>query len=109
MRDRYSRASAWIGMLEVLLVQALPPWIALASFARAKRRPASRPLRDVQIALVAMRLATLAGMRRAYVDPGPGYWLSPLADLPVIALLVASALRRRHAWRGRTLVAEGAR
>jgi dolichol-phosphate mannosyltransferase len=109
MRDRYSRASAWIGMLEVLLVQALPPWIALVSFARAKREPNARPLRDVQIALVAMRIATLAGMRRAYVDPGPAYWLSPLADLPVIALLVASSLRRRHAWRGRTLVAEGAR
>jgi dolichol-phosphate mannosyltransferase len=109
MRDRYRGASAWLGLLEVLLVSALPPWIALALALRAKPGPATRVLRDVQTALIAMRLATLAGMRRAYVAPGPAYWLSPLADLPVIALLVASTLRRRHAWRGRPLVPEGAR
>ncbi len=53
-----------------------------------------------------MRLGVLAGTRRAYVRPPLWYWLSPLADLPAVALLIASALRRTHTWRGRTLVAE---
>jgi dolichol-phosphate mannosyltransferase len=42
------------------------------------------------------------------VRPPWTYWLSPLADLPAVALLAASALRRRHTWRGRTLVEEPA-
>jgi hypothetical protein len=40
------------------------------------------------------------------VRPPVAYWLSPLADLPAVVLLIASALRRKHVWRGRTLVAE---
>lgn len=106
LRDRYSRASAWVGLLEVLLVQALPPWIALVALMRARSDVSALPLVRVQLVLVAIRLATLAGMRRAYDAPPPGYWLSPLCDVPVAALLVASALRRRQTWRGRTLVPE---
>jgi len=107
MRDRYSRATAWLGLLEVLLVQALPPWIAFVTLLRARSDVAARPLLRVQLALVAIRLATLAGMRRAYDAPPAGYWLSPFCDVPVAALLAASALRRSHVWRGRTLVPEG--
>jgi hypothetical protein len=51
-----------------------------------------------------MRIGVLIGTRRAYRNPGWTYWLSLLADLPVAAALIASALRRRHTWRGRTLV-----
>jgi hypothetical protein len=50
----------------------------------------------------------LAGTRRAYVRPSVLYWLSPLADIPAVGLLIASALRRRHVWRGRVLVADEA-
>jgi hypothetical protein len=51
-----------------------------------------------------MRIGVLAGTRRAYVHPSRAYWLSPLADIPAVALLIASALRRTHRWRGRVLV-----
>jgi len=51
-----------------------------------------------------MRIGVLAGTRRAYRNPAWTYWLSLLADLPVAAALIASALRRRHTWRGRALV-----
>ena len=108
LRDRYSRVSAWVGLLEVLIVQALPPWIALVTLMRARTDFPARPLVRVQLTLVLIRLATLAGMRRAYDAPPASYWLSPFSDVPVAALLVASALRRRQTWRGRTLVPEGA-
>ena len=52
--------------------------------------------------LVAVRWALLPGLRRAYRDPGPGFWLSPLADLPVAARLTWSVLRPARSWRGRT-------
>ena len=105
MLDRYSGAAGWIGLLEVLLVQALPPWIAAAlllwrdahsldraAAGRARRagRHARRDVRSERAARTTPRRAT--------------YWLSPLADLPVAVLLFASALRRRHTWRGRALV-----
>lgn len=109
MLDRYSRAGAWIGLLEVALVQALPPWIAAALVLAGAASPSARALLDLQTILIVMRLATLAGMRRAYDAPAPTYWFSFILDLPVAALLVASALRRRHTWRGRVLVAEGSR
>jgi dolichol-phosphate mannosyltransferase len=88
-------ASALAG---VALAQALPlPTLLLARTLRA---------RALAAALVAVRLGVLAGMRRAYVRPSPAYWLSPLADLPALALLLASAARRTHRWRGRILVTE---
>ncbi len=70
------------------------------------RVPFARAATAIAFALVAMRAGVLVGTRRAYVRPSALYWLSPLADLPAVALLVASALRRRHVWRGRALVAE---
>jgi dolichol-phosphate mannosyltransferase len=45
-------------------------------------------------------------MRRAYPGVSPAYWLSPLLDLVAVGLLARSELRRRHVWRGRTLVDE---
>ncbi len=104
MKDRYTHMTAWLGLLEVLLVAALPPWIAAGSALRARPDAATLALRRLQYGLVAMRLGVLAGMRRAYEAPGPGYWLSPAADLPACLAIMASMLRRRHVWRGRTLV-----
>jgi dolichol-phosphate mannosyltransferase len=48
------------------------------------------------------RLGTLAGTRRAYEQPSPAYWLSPLADIPVALRLTQSTLRPERTWRGRT-------
>ena len=98
--DRY--VSAWAGLSEVWLVQALPP-LALAL---GMLFPAFVP-RTVLILeriLVAIRIATLLGMRRAYEHPPWTYWCSPLCDLPVAALVTVSAMRKRHFWRGRRLV-----
>jgi dolichol-phosphate mannosyltransferase len=49
-------------------------------------------------------VGVLCGAARAYVQRPWTYWLSPLADVPVALALFASALRRRHTWRGRELV-----
>jgi dolichol-phosphate mannosyltransferase len=57
--------------------------------------------------LVALRVALLAGLRRAYAPRGAAFWLSPLADLPVAARLTWSVLRPGRTWRGRTYGASG--
>jgi dolichol-phosphate mannosyltransferase len=53
-----------------------------------------------------MRAGVLLGTRRAYVRPPWTYWLSPLADLPALALIALAAARRTQRWRGRALVPE---
>ena len=52
--------------------------------------------------LAALRLAILAGYARAYRPRGLPFWLSPLADVPVMARLTQSVLRPTRTWRGRT-------
>jgi len=74
-------------------------WVALAlPLPRVLARRASR----TDKLLVAVRWALLPGLARAYRSPGPGFWLSPLADLPVAARLTWSVLRPARSWRGRT-------
>ncbi|HEX3550182.1 MAG TPA: glycosyltransferase [Candidatus Elarobacter sp.] len=109
LRDRFMRPPrVALELAAVTLAQALP-LPTLIALLLARPPGASGTLATALAAgLVAARLGVLAGTRRAYVDPGPFYWLSPLADLPAAALLVRSALRRTHVWRGRTLVAERA-
>ncbi len=58
---------------------------------------------DVLDGIMALtRLGTLVGTRRAYEQPSPAYWLSPLADIPVALRLTQSTLRPERTWRGRT-------
>jgi dolichol-phosphate mannosyltransferase len=99
MRDRYS--AGIIGLVEVSLAQALPPWILLAAGWRGTR---SDPLVMVNACLVACRFGVLIGMARAYERRPWSYWLSPLLDLPVSVRLWQMAFRRRHTWRGRVLI-----
>ncbi len=56
----------------------------------------------LDVTLLAVRIGTLVGTRRAYRAPGLTYWLSPLLDLPVAARLTAGAVRPSRSWRGRT-------
>jgi dolichol-phosphate mannosyltransferase len=56
----------------------------------------------VDAATVAVRVGTLFGTRRAYTRNDVAYWASPLADLPAVAALALSLLRRTQSWRGRT-------
>jgi dolichol-phosphate mannosyltransferase len=102
MRDRFWGARGWLGLAEVLLVQAAPLPLLLAQWRRGAT--VDRGVTVTWVTLVATRLGVLFGTRRAYVTHPWSYWLSPLADLPVAGALVASAFRRRHTWRGRALI-----
>jgi dolichol-phosphate mannosyltransferase len=84
---------AWQGadLAVVWLTMALPVLRALAG------RP--RPL---DLALLAVRCALLAGLRGTYARRGPAFWLSPLADPATAACLTLAVLRPRREWRGRT-------
>ena len=105
MRDRYFGPRGALGLAEVLLVQALPlPLLGLLGVAAAAGAPAPPWAVATNTALAATRLGVLAGTARAYRRRPPTYWLSPLVDLPASLTLIASALRRRHVWRGRELV-----
>jgi len=107
LRDAFvSPARLAVALAELLFAQALPLPTLIVLLALGDRVPFARAATAIAFALVAMRAGVLVGTRRAYVRPSALYWLSPLADLPAVALLVASALRRRHVWRGRALVAE---
>ncbi len=109
LRDGFiSRARLTLSLAEVLFAQALPLPTLIVLLTLGDRVPFSRVAAGIAFALVATRVGVLLGTRRAYVNPPLAYWFSPLADLPALALLVRSALRRRHVWRGRTLVTEGA-
>ena len=113
LRDGFvSSARLALTLAELLFAQALPLPTLAALLARGNRVSRGnhvalpRAATALAFALVVMRFGVLAGTRRAYVRPSPLYWLSPLADLPAVALLVAAALRRKHVWRGRLLVSE---
>lgn len=100
MRDQYFGAPELLGLVEVLLVQAMPlPFLILAI---ALSAPVWIALPNTL--LVCSRLAVLAGVSRAYVERPWTYWLSPLSDLPMVIRLTHSALRRSHTWRGRLYV-----
>ncbi len=57
----------------------------------------------LDVVLLAARLGTLVGTRRAYLRTGPAYWLSPLADPLAVAAIARGITRRgRQTWRGRS-------
>jgi dolichol-phosphate mannosyltransferase len=101
LRDRFTRFGGWLGLAEVIGAQALPLPLAAGLALAHATWPATF---GVAATFAFMRIGVLAGAKRAYVDPPWTYWLSPLADLPVAAALIAANLRRRHTWRGRDLV-----
>ncbi len=57
----------------------------------------------VDVGLLALRLGTLVGTRRAYERIDAAYWASPLAD-PIAAAAIARGIARRgrQVWRGRS-------
>jgi len=104
MLDQFSGIYTFLGLLEVVLVQALPLPLMLFLVTMHMRRSWMMMLNCV---LGAMRIGVLFGTMRAYRQRPWTYWLSPLCDLPVAVQLARSALRRRHIWRGRILVRGG--
>ena len=79
MRDRYFGWREVVGLLEVLLVQALP--LPLLGVALALSAPDW--LVAVNLVLGLTRLGVLVGIARAYEQRPWTYWFSPLLDLPV--------------------------
>ncbi len=104
LRDGVPPADTIVGLAEIFFVQALPLIVVLLLIMGGHDSPARTAAFGVNAVLLMMRIGVLAGTRRAYRNPAWTYWLSLLADLPVASALIASALRRRHRWRGRTLV-----
>lgn len=58
----------------------------------------------LDLLLLGLRWGTMVGARRAFVDRGAGYWLSPLLDGVAWFAQVSSGLRSRQRWRGRVYV-----
>lgn len=104
LRDGISPRHTLLGLAEVAFVQALPLALILLLTATGHASPQRSATFTVELVLLLVRLGVLAGTHRAYRNPAWTYWLSLFADLPVAAALIASALRRRHVWRGRALV-----
>jgi len=85
------------------------PWrvadLAVIWFAQALPLPRLllRRFDVLDVLLMAARLGTLAGTAAAYDERSRGgaWWLSPLADVPVAALVSKGALRPGRTWRGR--------
>jgi dolichol-phosphate mannosyltransferase len=101
LRDRFAPFGGWAGLTEVALVQAAPlPLVVGLAFAHA----GATLTFAVAAMLVCVRIGVLCGAARAYVQRPWSYWFSPLADVPATVALFASALRRRHTWRGRELI-----
>jgi dolichol-phosphate mannosyltransferase len=100
MRDQYFGWREALGLLGILLIQALPLPLFISAIIFAW------PLWFLLLSglLVSIRIGVLVGMARAYPQRPWNYWLSPLADLPVVMRIIQFALRRRHQWRGRTYV-----
>jgi dolichol-phosphate mannosyltransferase len=106
LRDRFTERRWLIAIGEVVAAQALPlPVVVFGLHAHSTRQPLVR----LNLVLLVARLGVLAGTRRAYLNPPRSYWLSPLADIPVAFAFLRAGFRRKHQWRGRTLVRGGTR
>lgn len=100
MRDQYFGWHETLGLLEVMLVQALPLPLLIVGWMFS----APQWLIILNTLLLLMRLGVLANVARAYDRRPWSFWLSPLFDLPAATKLVQSTLSRRHRWRGRSYV-----
>jgi dolichol-phosphate mannosyltransferase len=101
LRDRFGWGLVLRGVLDVALVQAAPLFVLPLAWWRGARLAL---LANLTLGL--LRLGTLSGTARAYPSRPWSFWLSPLADGPVLVALLVSLVRRRPRWRGRPLVAE---
>jgi dolichol-phosphate mannosyltransferase len=106
-------ADAWRGWSRSLALPGVEPRvrqlldIALVAVGQALPLPRVllRRFDVIDVVLLAARLGTLAGTRRAYDRAGIAYWASPLADLGALGALVSGVIPRSHSWRGRRYAA----
>jgi dolichol-phosphate mannosyltransferase len=64
------------------------------------RLTAGRPTM-LDLGLLAMRVCLLGPLRRCYASPGPGVYLSPLADVAALIRMTGGTIRPVRSWRGR--------
>ena len=64
------------------------------------RLAAGRPT-GLDLGLLALRVSLLVPLRGCYASPGPGLYLSPLADVAALIRMAAGTVRPVRSWRGR--------
>ncbi len=105
-----SLADTWRGWGRSLALPGVEPpsrqLVDLATVVLAQVLPLPRLLAGrgdlLDVGLLALRLGTLVGTRRAYDRADAAYWASPLADAPAAAAIARGIARPRQPWRGRT-------
>jgi dolichol-phosphate mannosyltransferase len=74
--------------------------LALTTVLPLARLAAGRPT-ALDLGLLAMRVCLLGPLRGCYASPGPGVYLSPLADLAAFTRMTGGTIRPVRTWRGR--------
>ena len=104
-----SARETWDGWGRSLMaVDETPRWQTLADLVTIWVGLALPLVRGDRL-LLGMRLLILPALARNFRPRGWGFWLSPLADLPVAVRLTWSVLRPGRTWRGRTYAPRTAR
>lgn len=104
-----SARSAWSGWGRSLSLPGIDPrsrraadlFVVAVAQAAPLLRFVARRSDALDLVLLAVRLGTLVGTRRAYERRGAPYWMSPLADPLAVLALVCGLISRRQRWRGR--------
>jgi hypothetical protein len=106
MRDQWFGARGWLGLAEVVLVQALPlPALLIGARARAGDRRSSCWKGTASRS----GSACSPGIARAYDRSAVDYVLSPLADAALAARSSRARSAAPHRWRGLVYRRDGAR
>jgi dolichol-phosphate mannosyltransferase len=97
MRDRHSNGRASLPFAQLILLQAAPLPLLIASLLLGL------PIwfTVMQAGLCMFRLGVLLGISGSYTRHAPSFWASPLMDVPVILRLLQAQFQRRLVWRGR--------
>jgi dolichol-phosphate mannosyltransferase len=104
MRDATERHWHVLDALFLVLVQALPLPLLLALLLLHTNVPAPEHLVSAALVvngvLVGIRVLISVATAHCFARRGPAYWLAPLADLPAVARVVETIVRRPREWRG---------
>jgi len=97
MRDRHADGRAAFPFAQLILLQAAPLPLLIASLLLGL------PLwfTAMQAGLCLFRLGVLFGISGSYTSRAPSFWASPLMDVPVIFRLLQAQFQTRLVWRGR--------
>ncbi|HEX3388110.1 MAG TPA: glycosyltransferase [Streptosporangiaceae bacterium] len=74
--------------------------LALTTALPLARLAAGRPT-ALDLGLLALRIWLLGPLRGCYASPGPGLYLSPLADVAALIRMTDGTIRPARSWRGR--------